>query len=93
MKKQNLVLEAIKRNPDAANDDAVLISEVWRIEGFYIEPSVLLHLTRPETITRARRKLREEGKITESHQAQERREEAFRGVRNQTSRAVPWMKD
>ena len=80
------ILAIYSRYPQAVNDDAVLLDAVWRLLG-WDESQPLLHnlkrLPRPESITRARRKLHEHGKIVYSKQALERRTEVFKAARDE----------
>ena len=88
-KKQALVLSVIKANPSVANNDADLIAAVWRKEGWNDNLSLeanIKRVTRSETITRARRKLHEDGHITYSKQALTERSEAFNNARQMYSK-------
>lgn len=83
-KKQALVLAVIKANPSIANNDADLIAAVWRKEGWNDNLSLeanIKRVTRSETITRARRKLHEDGYIKYSEQSDKDRTEAFNNAR------------
>lgn len=65
------IIEAVKRNPELANDDKRLIATIWWIEGWH-DPELYEKLTRyssPETIRRTRAKLVEEGVIKPSAEA------------------------
>lgn len=80
------ILAIYSRYPQAVNDDAVLLDAVWRLLGWDESQSLLYNLKRlprPESITRARRKLHEHGKIVYSKQALERRTEAFKAARDE----------
>ena len=80
-KKQQLVLDAINEYPEAANDDALLLSVVWEKEGWCNGAGLyynLFNVTRPETITRRRRELFNMGLITYSDKALDERTEAFK---------------
>lgn len=93
-KKQKLVLDAIKSNPQAANDDALLLSIIWAGEiqrkGSRVTQDELYRLlravTRPETITRRRRELFNKGLITYSKEADNTREKAFERERRINAR-------
>lgn len=85
-KKQRQVLKAIQTNPEAANDDALLLAEVWAMEltdkGFDMTAerlhNMLKRVSRPETITRRRRELFNAGYIDYDKSASNRRMTAFR---------------
>lgn len=90
--KRQAVLDAIARDPRAKDDDAILIAEVWEHElaqrGLHLpqEFKVLItQLSRPESLTRARRKLHEDGVIAYSDEAMARREEGFKNERDEHS--------
>lgn len=88
-KKQALVLSVIRSNPSLANNDAELIAAVWRKEGWNDNLSLeanIKRVTRSETITRARRKLHEDGHIKYSVKADAERREAFVNARQQFSK-------
>ena len=79
-----VIIRAYKKNENVANDDALLISEVWKAYGWDNSNSLLKNLRNmpsPETITRTRRKLVSEGLITPSMSATERRYKSFKSVR------------
>lgn len=85
-KKQRLVYQVIQTSPWVANNDADLIAAVWRKEGWDDSRSLednIKQVTRPETITRARRKLHEDGFIQYSKEADGRRYEAFLNARDE----------
>lgn len=91
-KKQKLVLKAIELEPDAVDDDALLISTVWIMEGFDSRMKLyenLKRLTRAETITRRRRELYNMNLIEYSAEAQRRRMEAFKNERDMHSDYTP----
>jgi hypothetical protein len=95
--KQQLVLEAIRANPGAENDDALLIAKVWEREGMMRNSitsskglyDALRRVTRPETISRRRRELHNMGLIHYSQEADTERTEAFINERDMHA-AVPW---
>lgn len=94
-KKQKLVLDAIKRCPAAANDEALLLEQVWLVEGWSQSRSLydnLCRVTRPETISRRRRELYNMGLIEYSENALEERTDAFKQERNNHS-AISWIND
>jgi hypothetical protein len=79
--KEKMVYDVIKANPGVQNNDDDLIAAVWRKEGWSDSKTLednIARVTRPETITRARRKLHEDGHITYSKTAHSRRTEAFK---------------
>lgn len=95
--KQKNVLHIITKYPDAANDEALLLSKYWwEIDGWNPLASLydnLSKVTRPETITRRRRELYNMGLITYDQETTEEREEAFKAELDNASdyEAVPWM--
>lgn len=97
-KKQRLVLKAIKQNPAAANNDAMLYATCWELEGWDDNKSLYENLrtkTRGETLSRRRRELFNAGLITYTKQADKAREEAYVSERDRHSdyEAVSWLKD
>lgn len=92
--KQQLVLDAINRCPEAANDDALLLEQVWREDGWLDNRSLydnLCRVTRPETISRRRRELFNMGLIKYSQSADNERMEAFKSERDNASTAFNQM--
>lgn len=90
--KQKLVYQAIKDYPEAANDDAVLLSIVWTREGWNDRSGLeycLRHVTRPETLSRRRRELFNMGLIEYSGKKLKDREKAFKSEREQHSTYNP----
>lgn len=99
------VYDVIKRNPRAADDDAILIERYWiEINGWDETKSLywnIPQMTHPETITRRRRELHAAGIIKYSEDADKRRSNAFRNERERSAaeaqpkkepgKAVPWM--
>jgi len=86
------ILAIYNRYPEAVNDDAVLLDAVWRLLGWDESKSLLYNLKRlprPESITRARRKLHEDGKIVYSKLALERRTDEFIAKRDEYSKGRP----
>ena len=60
------ILNAIEFNPNAANDDTLLITIIWNKEGWNSGMGLyenLRHVSNPETIRRTRQKLVEEGLV------------------------------
>ena len=86
--KQQLVLDAINRCPEAANNEALLLEQVWLEEGWLDNRSLynnLCRVTRPETISRRRRELYNMGLIKYSADADKGRMEAFKSERDNHS--------
>jgi hypothetical protein len=84
---QKNVLTIIRKYPNAADNDAVLISKYWQEFCQWDDRKSLeenmARATRPETITRRRRELFNLGLITYASDAIKRREEAYK---NETDR-------
>lgn len=97
--KQKAVYEVIQRNPEAANNDAILLERYWiEVDGWDEDKSLYWNLskcTRPETITRRRRELFNMGLITYSDAADKMRDEAYVNEKNKdvSNAAVSWLKD
>jgi predicted transcriptional regulator len=94
-KKDSLVYQVMQSNPITINNDSLLIASVWEKEGYDYSKSLyenLKKLTRPETITRSRRRLKELGLITYSEKADKERYEAFKQAKDE-HKAVSWLKD
>lgn len=92
-KKQRLVYEVIQEFPDAANNEVLLLEQVWLREGWNENRSLydnLSRVSRPETLSRRRRELYNMGLINYSDNALNEREEAFRNERERP-KAVAWM--
>lgn len=78
------ILSTVRRCPRAANNDKLLIAEIWTDEGWDVYSSVyqnLLKVSNPETIRRTRQKLVEEGLIQPSEETMERRYQQFKQAR------------
>ena len=78
------ILNVVANTPMAANDDKLLISLIWKIEGWNYSKNILWNLCRvssPETIRRTRQKLVEEGLIKPSKKATEARYQDFKQAR------------
>lgn len=78
---EELVLEAYTRDPNTVNDDKYLIPAVWKLEGWDDDDSLFRNfrkVSNPESITRARRKLHEDGFIKYSEKATERRMKEYK---------------
>lgn len=92
--KQRLVYEAIQDSPEAANDDALLLHEVWLREGWDNSRGLYVNLccvSRPETLSRRRRELFNLGLIEYSPKAMKSRETAFKNERYNASPLPPEM--
>ena len=79
-----VVRKAYFKNSKVADDDALLLAEVWKAFGWDKSKSLLQNLRNmpsPETITRTRRKLITEGLIKPSMSATERRYKSFKQAR------------
>ena len=97
-KLQNKVLALIRQDPRIADNDDDLIASVWRASGWNDRLSLeenLRNMPQPESITRCRRKLHEEGKITYSDEADKRREQQYREHTDKYSKpqAISWLDD
>lgn len=87
--KQKLVYQAIQENPDAANDDSILLAAVWQKEGWQINEFLHINLkrvSRPETLSRRRRQLHQMGLIEYSEKADKERMQAFVNERERHSK-------
>lgn len=100
--KQNKLLDIVvsicKEYPAAANDDAILLEQVWLLQGWDESRSLydnLSRVSRPESISRRRREAFNKGLIEYSKEALEARTEAFKNERDEHSNysAVSWLKD
>ena len=81
----------IVANPGVQNDDASLVSAVWRTEGWLDSGSLednLKRVTRSETITRRRRELHNMGLVTYSEKADKTRMVAFKNERDMHSPSI-----
>lgn len=79
------ILAIYSRYPQVVNDDALLLDAVWRLLGWDESKTLLENLRklpRPESITRARRRLHEQGHIVYSKAADERRMQEFKKARS-----------
>lgn len=80
---RNKILRAVAREPRVADDDKLLISKIWEVEGWDYTLSIYENLRRvssPETIRRTRQKLVEEGSIKPSEKATEARYQEFERI-------------
>ena len=97
-KLQALVYSVIQAKPGVQNDDARLISAVWRKQGWDDGVSLednIVRVTRSESITRRRRELHVMGLIEYSTEADQERREAFINERDghSTYQAMSWLND
>ena len=93
---RNTILALYKENPEIVNDDTLLLERVWLALGWDENRSLydnLSRLPRPESITRRRRELFNEGLIVYSEKADKDRIEAFKNEREAQSKAVSWLND
>ncbi len=94
-KKQRLVYEAIQEAPEAADNDALLLTKVWLKEGWSDGKTLfqnLICVSRPETLSRRRRELYNMGLITYSPTALKEREVAFKDERDKASPIPPQIR-
>lgn len=83
---RQVILELYREDPDVVNDEMKLLDRVWGKYGWDETKSRYDNLCRmphPETISRHRRKLHEQGKIKYSTQADERREQQYIAYRDE----------
>lgn len=78
----NLVEEVLKENVRARSNDRLLIIAVWEKQlGLALHPKLARFLMykaiMPETITRTRRKLQEDGKYLATKEVEEQRYQKF----------------
>lgn len=81
---RNKIRKAYAKNPKVADEDALLLNEVWKMSGWDNSKTLLQNLRKmpsPETIRRTRQKLVAEGLIKPSVNATERRYKFFKAVR------------
>lgn len=93
--KQKLVYDAIQENPEAANDDAALLTAVWHKEGWEYTVGLLTNLkivSRPETLSRRRRELFNMGLIEYSDKKLKERERAYKAERDKASPIPPQLR-
>ena len=79
------IKQAYLKNKKVADDDALLLSEIWLASGWDSEKPLLANLRNmpsPETIRRTRQKMVSEGEIVPSLDATERRYKNFKKVRS-----------
>lgn len=78
------VRRAYFKNNKVADDDALLLSEVWNMSGWDNSRPLLENLRKvpsPETVRRTRQKLVSEGLIVPSMSATERRYKSWKSTR------------
>lgn len=83
---RRLVRKAYFKNERVADDDLLLISEVWKSAGWNSNLGLLENLRKmpsPETIRRTRQKMVSEGLIKPSVSATERRYKSFKQARRE----------
>lgn len=83
MDMRNKILRAVHREPRVADDDKLLISKIWEVEGWDYTLGLYENLRRvssPETIRRTRQKLVEEGLVKPSEKATEARYQEFERI-------------
>lgn len=83
---RTLIIRAYFKNKKVADDDTLLLSEVWKMSGWDKNNTLLANLRAmpsPETITRTRRKLITEGLLEASVSATERRYKNFKKTRRE----------
>jgi len=86
------ILEIIKNEPACAEDDRLLITRYWQMKGLdldYDQIQTILKLTTPETITRARRKLQQDGRVRPTLETLRRREARERIYRQTMGKKTP----
>lgn len=85
------VEQALKYHPDLRDSDKALMLHHWANEGLHLsaaqEKIFLANCTTPETISRARRALREE--YPGSEKVEEKRFNKFQAYKN--NKAVSWL--
>lgn len=80
------IRRAYFKNNKVADDDALLLSEVWKMSGWDSSRPLLENLRKvpsPETIRRTRQKLVAEGLIEPSMSATERRYKSWKKARKE----------
>lgn len=78
---EDLILQAYATDPKVVDHDWYLIGAMWKLDGWDDGKSLFENLKvaiQAESITRARRKLHEDGKIKYSDEAEERRYEQYK---------------
>jgi len=80
-KTEQLVMSAYNKDPDCVNQEDKLLEAVWLAQGWDNSKSLYWNLQRsvhPESLSRARRKLFEQGHIKYSKDAENARYEAYK---------------
>ena len=83
---RTLIIRAYFKNKRVADDDTLLLGEVWKMSGWDKNNTLLANLRampNPETIRRTRQKLVAEGLIEASLSATERRYKNFKKTRRE----------
>lgn len=94
----DLVVEVCNTVPEAANNDVILLEQIWLRQGWNENRSLydnLSKVSRSESITRRRREAYNKGLIQYSQKSLEERTDAFKNERDHNSSysAVSWLKD
>ena len=82
------------QNRDNRNSDKKLLLAFWAEEGFHLSESqreAFMSCTTAESITRARRKAKEDGVIGDA-EVEQKRYELFEQERNERSEGVKWYR-
>jgi len=80
-KVEDLILEAYATDPKVVDEDWYLMGAVWKLDGWDENKGLFQNLKSSisaESITRARRKLHEDGRIKYSKDAEDRRYEEYK---------------
>ena len=83
---RNKIQRAYYKNPRVADDDVLLLNEVWKASGWDNSKTLLENLRRmpsPETVRRTRQKMVAEGIIKPSMSAIDRRYASWKRVRKE----------
>lgn len=83
---RNKIQRAYYKNPRVADDDVLLLNEVWKASGWDSSKTLLENLRRmpsPETVRRTRQKMVAEGIIKPSMSAIDRRYASWKRVRKE----------
>ena len=83
---RNKIQRAYYKNPKVADDDALLLCEVWKMSGWDKEGTLLRNLRTmpsPETVRRTRQKMVAEGILKPSASATDRRYASWKRVRKE----------
>lgn len=82
----NLIIRLYNETPEVASDDKLLLARVWHFCGWNNNDSLYNNLKRvpsAESITRARRKLVEQGYLKPTEKATETRYEEYKKYRDE----------